>query len=160
MTVKRLSINAAFLFLMLLACRICYADGCWGYSNGDESECTGPHGCAKWYTVSYCDLGCTSGACNPVGNTRQCCSLIIHYAEIVPDGDRCPDCGNIRTHLKPRPHSNPHRSELLQGRSPGLIMLSPAVSYKPLELVDVFRGCDRAAAIVIDGGRTLSVEGM
>jgi hypothetical protein len=39
-------------------------------------------------------------------------------------------------------------------------MLSSAVSYKPMELVDIFQGCSHTVRLVVYGGRNLTTEGM
>ena len=55
-----------------------------------KENVTASGGCDRFYSVTYCDIGCVSGTCDSFANTKKCCDLIIQYAQIYPDGDRCP----------------------------------------------------------------------
>ncbi len=159
MATKRGLLMLLVVFGMMFAARTAKA-GCWAYADGDEGECSGANHCNGFYIVTYCVDGCTSGQCDPAGNTRECCGNRIDYAAIEGDGGRC-DCDSIiRVHARAPRTTSQHSAELLQGYTPGLIMLSASVSYKPAQIFYTFNRCSHSYRVVVEEGRTVTAGKM
>jgi len=132
-------------------------NGCRGYDQSDPTPCDGCEGMS--YVETYCTFGCTCGTCEVDGNSGKCCGSEYHNDEIVPTDGTC-ECGNVRVHASTLHSSAEHRAELLQGRTPGLIMLSATESYKPAEMVYTYRSCSHRYVLVVQGGRIVGATGM
>src|SRR5258708_1731840 len=78
----------------LIFCSHAKADICWDY--GTRYAFCGA-GCEAQETNS-CGFGCISGECNSQGGSGECCGKMYYSAVIYPDGGRCGECGNIRSH--------------------------------------------------------------
>jgi len=108
------------VFVVMFATRIAKAD-CTGYSDNGSISCSGANGCKSQWEMITCWFGCTSGTCNPDGNTTECCGAPHDYAQVYPDGGRGCECGDVRVHARASHVNLQHRAELLQGYTPGLI---------------------------------------
>lgn len=167
MTRVRALLPVLVLFAMTFATRTVQA-ACWSYYAPAPDPCVGEHDCTGQWQPVYCDFGCTSGSCNDRGNSTECCGVREDYAQISPDGGNgcnTGDCGEqgevrIRSHAQ-TPRATPeHRAELLQSYSPGLIMVSASMSYKPPELLYRFNGCSHSYELVVEDARMLASGGM
>ena len=138
--------------------------GCWDYLDLGSAECFGPKGCNLEYEIITCGSGCTLGTCVKDGNSGECCGKRYDYAQINAIGkcDGCGPGGNIvvRAHAKPSHVDLQRRAELLQGYTPGLIMMSETVSYRPPRVFYMFNRCDRTYRLVIEDGTNVSTGGM
>ena len=128
---------------------------CFSYGEGDETECWGTN-CHGWYKLSFCDVGCAGEFCDGQGNSLNCCGTEYRYAQI---SEPCHDCGQPpRAHVR-ESHPNPEfRAELLQGYTPGLVMLSATKSYRPPQLVETYSRCRRTYRLVVEEGRMFTTE--
>ena len=152
------------VLVMVFAARSANAGVCWGYSELDPEECVG-HECMDSWTPTYCSFGCVSGTCDNQGNSTECCGTSHYVAQIYPDGDSCKDqgCGEsglFRFHTKTPLVNSQHSAELRQGYSPGLVMLSANVSYKPARLIYVYNRCSRSFKLIIEDERIITTGGM
>jgi len=138
---------------------------CWDYWDWGAVDCTGSGGCESQWEDITCGIGCVSGSCNSTGNSTECCGTRHDYAAGVDDGqDSCHGvgCGGSpgRHHIRgPRAQSQ-HRAELLQGYTPGLVMISADLSYKEPQLIYVLNRCNRTYEAVADGGKVLPGGGI
>jgi hypothetical protein len=162
-TVRTLLPMVAML-LLLFAARSAKAN-CWEYFDWGSVDCTGLHGCMSQWEEIGCTFGCISGSCNPTGNSTECCGTRHDYAAGHDDGQGgCSgvNCGNVRfrVHARASHLSSPHSAELLQGYTPGLVMLSADLSYKSTQLVYTFNRCNHSYEAVVEDGGVLAREGM
>jgi len=136
--------------------------GCWGYDDLGAAPCIAKY-CSGQYEWITCGFGCTSGTCNPTGNSTLCCGKRVNYAQIFDDGGKsCGQCGNapFRAHSGMEHSSPEHRAELLAGHTPGLIMFTANVSYKPTEFVYNISRCDHKLRLFVEDGRRVISGGM
>jgi hypothetical protein len=161
----RLVLSFFILLVMVFAAGSAKAQ-CWGYSQFTPERCSSP-GCMGSYTPTYCRFGCVSGTCENQGGSGQCCGHLYYTAVIYPDGqDSCHDlgCGENgqfrRVHGKTSRVDSQYSAELRQGYTPGLIMLSARLSYKPPRLVYAFSRCNHSFRLIIEDGRVSTTGGM
>jgi len=136
---------------------------CVDYWDIGSVPCSGPGGCqSEWEDVT-CWFGCISGTCNDDGNSTECCGVRHDYAQVYGDGGNCDnECGDspVRVHATAS-NTNPlHRAELLQGYSPGLIMLDAHTSYKPTQLIYVLNRCNHTYELMVLDGRVVPSGGL
>lgn len=156
MTNQRVMLMLVLGFFVTFASHTVTAQ-CFSYGEGDEAECSGTN-CSGWYRLSFCDFGCDAQFCEPAGNSLECCGQRYDYAEA---SGPCHDCGQPpRTHVRASHPNQEYRAELLQGYTPGLIMLSATKSYSPPELVEIYSRCSRTYRLVVKEGRIFTTEGM
>jgi len=155
--VRGLSLVFVALVMILATCPA-KAD-CVGYEVIGPLPCKG--GC-EW-NQTLCTFGCTSGTCNSKGNTTECCGVPKNYAQIAEDGQGgCGEfCGDSRARLHSSVlHASPeHRAELLQGYTPGLVMLRTNLSYRPPLLVYVLNR-NHSYEVVVDDRELVTTGGM
>lgn len=157
MTNQRVMLMFVLGFFVTFAAHAATAQ-CFKYTNGDPTECWGTN-CQSQYIVTYCDFGCQAQFCTFNGNSLNCCGQRIDYAQAFGP---CHDCGQpeIRIHVRASRPNRDYRAELLQGYSPGLIMLSATKSYRPPELAEIFIRCSHAYRLFVREGQIVATEGM
>ena len=136
-------------FGFLTICSYAKAAICWDY--GTRYAHCGP-GCEAQETTS-CGFGCISGECVSNGGSGECCGELYYSAVIYPDGEKCGECGEIRTHKSLQSSENVIRL----GGSPspwwgaprGLIKLSENVSYRPPRQAFVLNQCAHAYGVLV-----------
>jgi len=138
---------------------------CVDYNDFGAEDCTGTGGCESSWEEILCGFGCVSGTCDPRGNSTECCGHKETYAQITPEGGGdCSgnECGDarIRVHRTTLHASAEHRRELLQGYTPGLILLSDELAYKEPQVIYSFHRCNHSYEIAIEDGKVLSRNGM
>jgi len=162
----RVILTLFVVLLVVFSARSAKAGVCWGYDTFDSEDCTGAHGCFGSRAPTYCSFGCISGTCNNQGNSTECCGTSHYIAQITPDGDSCDaeECtggsGVFRTHASVSHVNSEHSAERRQGYSPGLIMLSANMSYKPARLIYVFNRCSHSFKLIVEDGRLLTTGGL
>jgi hypothetical protein len=159
MRTMRALLPAFVVLTMVLAVRTVKAD-CVGYDDFGSIPCSGANGCHSQWELITCGFGCDAGTCEDDGNSTECCGTKHEYAQIVGDGGACGECGGIRFHAGAAHASPQHNAELRQGYTPGLIMLSANLSYRPSQLVYTLNRCNHKYELTVEEGRSLTVGGM
>ena len=150
------------LLVMMFATRTAKAE-CVGYFDLGSEDCTGKNGCENSWDELLCSFGCVSGTCS-LSNSTECCGVIHRSAQIYGDGDGCSgeECGDAHRRIHVRnTHTNPqYRAELLQGYTPGLIMLSADISYKEPGLIYAFNRCSHSYEMVVEDVKIVPLGGL
>jgi hypothetical protein len=141
---------------------------CTGYQDDGEILCTGSNGCTGSYEAESCALGgCTCGTCYPKGSSGECCSRIYYIPNVYPMSGSCNtiECGDASIHARSHLSRNDggegrNSAELRQAYSPGLIMLTPTLSYREPSLLYVLDRCSHTYRLVAEQGRTVKNGGM
>ncbi len=162
MTTRLALLTLSVILGMALGTRTAKAD-CVEYWDFGPQPCTVGQCQSQWEDIT-CGFGCVSGTCS-MSNSTECCGVLHHYAQIY--GDRGNDCSGVECgDARPRIHAkssqvNPeHRAELLQGYTPGFIMLSADLSSRDPELVYIFSRCSHSYVLVVEHGKALAREGI
>ncbi len=107
---------------------------CSGTLDLGPEPCTGRNGCTGSYEQMICSWGCSCGVCHDNGSSGLCCSTRYNLPNIYLEPGTCDECGEIaahaRAHEKRRSANTQQSVELRQDYSPGLIMLTPTVTYR------------------------------
>ena len=150
--------------VMVFAARTAKAD-CVGIEDFGSENCSGVGGCEGSYEMEFCSFGCVSGECNGRGSSGECCGRIYYIPNIYGDGgEGCSgvECGDVsvRAHARSSRLTSQHSAELLQGYTPGLIMLGADIGYKAPQLVYTFDRCNHNFGLVVEDGKLVTLGGM
>jgi hypothetical protein len=121
---------------------------------GDE-PCTGARGCSGSYPVIVCSFGCSCGACHSQGSSGECCGHRYYLPNVYPQPGICSGsgCGELprhaRTHSRDRDTTILRSVELRQDYSPGLIVLTPTIGYRPPVFVYAL-DCSHSYQLVVE----------
>jgi hypothetical protein len=128
---------------LAVACTACNTS-CTSTVDTGYSSCNGNPNCT--YPLEFCSTGCICGRCISHGGSGSCCGITYYTPVIYPGSGICSgsECGTLPEHA--RIHSREslrghHDTEIRNGYSPGVIMLTAAVSYRQESLVYVFDRC-------------------
>ena len=145
--IKRSRLILLVLLLSVVSLpRIAHA-GCEDYWDVGSAMCTGAGGCQGEHEIIRCTFGCISGTCVNQGGSGVCCGKIYYNATIYPDGGDCRErCPGIRSF--PTSAAKPSHQHGPLGYSPGLVMVTERLSYKPPTIVFVLDHCSHSFGVV------------
>jgi len=126
--------------------------GCWTYDDFGQIQC---FGCDEYRELIFCmGGGCVCGTCEEEGGSGLCCGKIYYTPTIYPEPGDCGECGNspshARTHANRQSSGGRYSAELRQGYSPGLIMLTPTVSYRAPLFAYVYNRCSHTFTLIAE----------
>jgi hypothetical protein len=165
MTTKRGLMILFVVFVMVLAVPKVKADDCVGIEDFGSEDCTGANGCTGSYELEYCSFGCISGECNGRGSSGECCGKKYYIPNISGDGgEGCSgvECGDARrrVHVRVAQINPERRAELMQGYTPGVMMLGADIGYKPAQLIYTFDRCSHSFGLLVEDGKLVALGGM
>ncbi len=130
--------------------------GIWDYG---DLPCTGANGCSDSFPDESCGDTCFCGICDERGSSGECCGHTYYVPNFYEgNGDCSNECGDIaihaRTHVNRQNPRSQHSLYLRKDYSPGLIMLTPTVSYKEPLFGYVYNRCSHTYRLIVEEGQT------